>query len=118
MIERRYYLHRKSLTYRLVHIEPEREYCYEIEHAGMGLGEVRHLIYNDIDPNTGNRTGGYYRASDLFRTEQECKDALIDQIKDNIKKNRREIYRLEKRCKELKSLKKKVCEKSDSEPKA
>ena len=85
----------------MVYIEPEREYCYEIEHVTCMGGEVRHLIYNDIDPNTGNRTGGYYRASDLFRTEQECKDALIDQIKDNIKKNRKEIYRLEKRCKDL-----------------
>jgi hypothetical protein len=108
MIETRYYLERKSLTHRIVYIEPEREYGYEIEHAGMGLGKVRHLIYNDIDPNTGNRTGGYYRASDLFRTEQECKDALIDQIKDNIKKKRREIYRLEKRCKELEHKKKKT----------
>ena len=85
----------------MVYIEPEREYCYEIEHVTCMGGEVRHLIYNDIDPNTGNRTGGYYRESDLFRTEQECKDALIDQIKDNIKKNRKEIYRLEKRCKDL-----------------
>ena len=108
MIERRYYLHRKSLTYRMVHIEPEREYFYEIVHVTCNGGEVRYLTYNDIDPNTGNRTGGYYRASDLFRTEQECKDALIDQIKDNIKKNRKEIYRLEKRCKELKLLKEKV----------
>ena len=104
MIETRYHLERKSLTHRIVHIEPEREYCYEIEHAGMGLGEVRRLIYNDIDPKTGNRTGRYYRASDLFRTEKECKIALRKQIKENIRNCRKEIYRLEKQCKKLESL--------------
>jgi hypothetical protein len=90
-----------------VHIEPEREYGYEIEHAGMGLNQVRRLIYNDIDPKTGNRTGRYYRASDLFRTEKECNVALREQIKENIRNCRKEIYRLEKQCKELESLIKK-----------
>ena len=107
MIETRYYLERKSLTHRIVYIEPEREYGYEIEHAGMGLGEVRRLIYNDIDPKTGNRTGRYYRASDLFKTEKECNVALKNQIKENIRNCRKEIYRLEKQCKELESLIKK-----------
>lgn len=104
MIETRYYLERKSLTHRIVYIEPEREYGYEIEHAGMGLGEVRRLIYNDIDPKTGNRTGRYYRASDLFKTEKECNVALKKQIKENIRKCRKQIYKLEKQCKELESL--------------
>ena len=102
MIETRYHLERKSLTHKIVYIEPEREYCYEI--TGMGLGEVRRLIYNDIDPKTGNRTGRYYRASDLFRTEKECNIALRKQIKENIRNCRKEIYRLEKQCKKLESL--------------
>ena len=104
MIETRYHLERKSLTHRIVYIKPEREYCYEIEHAGMGFGEVRRLIYNDIDPKTGNRTGRYYRASDLFKTKKECIVALKKQIKDNIRNCRKEIYRLEKQYKELESL--------------
>lgn len=104
MIETRYYLERKSLTHRLVYIEPEREYGYEIEPAGIGFGQVRCLIYNDIDPKTGNRTGRYYRASDLFKTEKECNVALTKQIKENIRNCRKEIYRLEKQCKELESL--------------
>lgn len=104
MIEKRYYLQRKSLTHRIVHIEPEREYSYEIEPSICGVGKIRHLIYNDIDPETGNRTGLYYRASDLFRTEKECAWAIMMQAKKNIKNHRKEIYRLEKRCKELKSL--------------
>lgn len=104
MIETRYYLDRKSLTHRIVHIEPEKEYGYEIEHAGMGLGQERHLIYHDIDPKTGYRTGSYYRASDLFKTENECNVALIKQLKENIRIYRKEIYRFEKRCKELELL--------------
>ena len=104
MIETRYYLERKSLTHRIVYIEPEREYGYEIEHAGMGLGKVRHLIYNGIDPKTGNQTGRYYRASDLFKTEKECNVALREQIKENIRNCRKEIYRLKKQYKELESL--------------
>lgn len=105
MIEKRYYLDRKRLTCRIVYIEPEREYCYEIEHAGMGLGEVRHLIYNDIDPKTGNRTGRYYRASDLFKIEgEDYKAALKRQIKENIENHRKEIRRLEKICKDLEIL--------------
>lgn len=104
MIETRYHLERKSLTHRIVYIEPEREYCYKIEHAVMGLGEIRRLIYYDIDPNTGNRTGRYYRESDLFKTEKECNVALRKQIKENIRNCRKEIYRLEKQYKELKSL--------------
>lgn len=106
MIETRYYLERKSLTYRIVYIEPEREYGYAIEHAGMGLGQVRNLIYDDIDPKTGNRTSGYYRASDLFKTEKECNVALREQIKENIRNFRKEIYKLKKQCKELESLNK------------
>ena len=101
MIEKRYYLHRKSLTHRIVYIEPDREYSYEIEHAILGLGEVRHLIYHDIDPNSGNRTGWSYRASDLFKTENECNDALREQIKKHINECRKKIYRLEKRYKKL-----------------
>ena len=104
MIEKRYYLDRKRRMCQIVYIEPEREYCYEIEHAGMGLGEVRRLIYNDIDPKTGNRTGRYYRASDLFKIEEDYKAALKSQIKENIRNCRKEIYRLEKQCKELESL--------------
>lgn len=101
MIETRYHLERKSLTHRIVYIEPEREYRYEI--TGIGLGKDG-LIYNDIDPKTGNRTGRYYRASDLFKTEKECNVALRKQIKENIRNCRKEIYRLEKQCKELESL--------------
>ena len=107
MIETRYHLERKSLTHRIVYIEPEREYFYEIEHAGMGLGEVSRMAYNDINPKTGNRTGRYYRASDLFKTEKECNVALRKQIKENIRNCRKEIYRLEKQCKKLESLIKK-----------
>ena len=104
MIETRYYLERKSLTHKIVYIEPEKEYGYEIEHAGMGLSQVRCLIYNYIDPKTGNRTGRYYRASDLFKTEKECNVALRKQIQENIRNCRKQIYKLEKQCKELESL--------------
>ena len=104
MIETRYHLERKSLTHRIVHIEPEREYGYEIVHSEIGLVKENSLIYYDIDPKTGNLTGRYYRASDLFKTEKECNVALRKQIKENIRNCRKEIYRLEKQCKELESL--------------
>lgn len=104
MIETRYHLERQSLTHRIVYIEPEREYSYEIEHAGMGFGAVRRLIYNEIDPKTGNRTGRYFRASDLFKTENECNVALRKQIKENLINFNKEIRRLKKQCKELESL--------------
>lgn len=92
MIETRYYLDRKNLTYRIVYIYPKKEYGYEI----MGLASVRRLIYYDIDPKTGRRTGRYYRVSDLFRSEKECKTEMKKEIKEKIKNCRKEIYRLNK----------------------
>ncbi len=96
MIETRYYLDRKNLTYRIVYIEPKKEYGYEIEHSGMGLASVRRLIYYEINANTGERTGRYYRVSDLFRSEKECNTELKKEIKEKIKNCRKEIYRLNK----------------------
>lgn len=99
MIEARYYLDRKNLTRKIVYIEPERERCYKIESPTLGLGLVCHIIYYDIDPKTGNRTGHYYRSSDLFKTEKECNVALRNQIKENIRNCRKKIYIYEKQYK-------------------
>ena len=99
MIEKRFVIDRRTLTVREAYIEPEHEWCRMKSSDGQW-----EKIFNDIDPDTGERTGWYYREYEIFCTSDKGIEGLKAHIKNLIAENKKEANKLRERNKNLNAI--------------
>jgi hypothetical protein len=94
VLQERYVLDRTTLTIKKAWIEPEHEWCYMVLDLS---GDKKVKIFNDMNPQTQERTGKFYREDEIFCSVEEGKEGLRTFIKKKIEANRKEIEEIEER---------------------
>lgn len=100
MIQEMYILDRETLSLKTVFIEPEDEWFYILNN----YGKDRIKAYNDIDPDTKQRTGRFYLADDVFSTREDGLEGLCGFIKAKMECNLANISALQQKNEQLSKL--------------
>ena len=93
-----YVVNRGTLSIETAFIEPDDEWFWLVK------GKDKIKCYNDINPDTGIRTGKFHFASDVFTSKEEGVDGLRECISKMIFENTSEIHELEKENARLENL--------------